>query len=73
MANQDELLSLQTLNLREDIATSKGTRAVQYLMQRLQEAYDTPALGPTVQALLQNKLVGTSHQERSSARGSCHA
>ena len=61
MTNRDELLSLQTLNLREDKATSEGTRAVRYLVQRLQEAYGNPALGPTVQALLQDQLVGTSH------------
>ena len=62
MANQDELINLQTLNLREDKATSEGTRAVRYLVQRLQEAYGNPALGPTVQALLQGQLVGTSQQ-----------
>ena len=59
MTNQNELLSLQTLILREDVATSEGTRAV--LVQRLQEAYGNPALGPIVQALLQDQLVGTSH------------
>ena len=58
MANQDELLNLQSLNLREDEATTKGTRAVRYLVQRLQEANSNPALGPTVQALLQHQLVG---------------
>ena len=47
MTNQDKLLSLQTLNLREDVATSEGTRAVRYLVQRLQEAYGNLALGPT--------------------------
>ena len=60
MANQDELLSLQSLNLREDEATAEGTGAIRYLVQRLQEANSNPALGPTVQALLQHQLVGTS-------------
>ena len=54
MAIQDELLSLQSLNLREDEAIAKGTKAVCYLVQRLQEAHNNPALGPIVQALLQN-------------------
>ena len=58
MANQDDLLSLQYLNLREDEASTKGTKAVQYLVQKLQEAQGNPALSTTVQALLQSHLVG---------------
>ena len=59
MANQDELLNLQSLNLREDKATVEGTRAVCYLVQRLQEAHRNPALGSIMQALLQNQVVGS--------------
>ena len=52
MANQDELLSLQNLNLREDEDSIEGTKAVQYLVQKLQEAQGNPALSTTMQALL---------------------
>ena len=52
MANQDELLSLQNLNLKEDKAFAEGTKAVRYLVQRFQEAQGNPALSTTMQALL---------------------
>ena len=57
MANQDELLSLHYLNLREDEASTEGTKAVRYLVQKLQEAQGNPALNTTVQALLMSHLV----------------
>ena len=48
--------------MREDEATTEGTLAVRYLVQKLQEAHENPALGPTVQALLQSQLAGPSHR-----------
>ena len=53
----EEMLDLQALNLRDDDASAQGTRAVRFLVQKLQEAQANPALRPTVQALMRGEDV----------------
>ena len=62
VANQVYIMNLQALNLKEDEAIAVGTQAVRYLVQWLQEAQGNPTLEPTVYALLQSQIAGTSHQ-----------
>ena len=62
MANEANVIDLQALNLREDEATTQGTLAVRYLVQKLQEANSNPSLGPTVQALLHSHMGEPSHR-----------
>ena len=49
-----ETLDLHLIDLKDDEATSVGTKAVRYLVQRLHEAHDNPSLSTMVRALLQD-------------------
>ena len=47
-----ETLDLHLINLKKGEATSVGTKVVRYLVKRLHEAHDNPALSTMVRALL---------------------
>ena len=47
-----ETLDLHLINLKDDEATSAGTKAVRYLVKRLHGAHDNPTLSTMVRALL---------------------
>ena len=51
-----EGLDLQLINLKDDEATFAGTKAIRYLVRRLHEAHDNPALSTMVWALLQDQM-----------------
>ena len=46
MASEANVIDLQALNLREDEATTQGTLAVRYLVQKLQEAHENSGAWP---------------------------
>ena len=51
-----EELDLHLINLKDDEATSAGTKAVRYLVQRLHKAHDNPSLSTMVRALLKDQM-----------------
>ena len=52
----EEEINLRALNLKEDEASSQGTRAIRYLVRKLHEAQSNPALEPMVQAMIKNQF-----------------
>lgn len=70
MTSQEDVIDLQALNLKDDEATAEGTRAVRYLVRRLQEAQANPVLGPTVQALMRSNNMESVHPPKSPQRES---
>ena len=54
--SDSEQLDLHLINLKDDEATATGTKAVRYLVQRLHETQDNPALATMVQALMREHM-----------------
>ena len=58
MASEANVIDLQALNLREDEATTEGTLAVRYLVQKLQELMKTQRLAPRFKPCCKANLQG---------------
>ena len=57
-------INWQALNLVEDEASSQGTRALRFMIKRIQEAQQNPNLRPTLQSLFRaHELILTENEQ----------
>ena len=62
--DMQEPIDVRTINWREDVASTKGTQALWYLVHTLHEAQMNPSLQPMVRALMHsNNLLAPSNKE----------